>query len=146
MHLATMLLGVTAALVLAEGVPAARELQDPLPLSAPGLVSPEISKEVKPKYTRKAQEAGIQGIVEMEAVVLPDGKVGHVRVVKSLDSVHGLDEEAVKALKKWRFKPGTRSGKRVPVLVTVEMTFTLKKRGQATGAPASGKAPATLES
>ena len=133
MRQATMLLGLTAALVLAEGGPAASELQDPVRLGAPGLVSPEISKEVKPKYTRQAQEAGIQGLVEMEAVVLPDGKVGDVRVVKSVDGVHGLVEQAVKALKQWRFKPGTRSGKRVPVVVTVEMTFTLKKRGQPSG-------------
>ncbi len=60
--------------------------------------------------------------------MLPDGKVGAVRVIKSLDNTYGLDEEAVKALKKWRFRPGTRLGKPVPVLIVVEMTFSLRRK------------------
>ena len=92
------------------------------------ITSPKIRKEVKPKYTREAQAAGIEGTVWLEAVVLPDGKVGNVRVTRSLDSQYGLDEEAVKTVKKWRFKPGMKDGKPVPVLVEIEMTFSLKKK------------------
>jgi len=43
-----------------------------------------------------------------------------------LDTQHGLDDEAVKALKQWRFSPGTKDGKPVPVVVELEMTFTLR--------------------
>jgi protein TonB len=92
-----------------------------------GVSSPEVTRETKPKYTPKARAAGIQGAVEMEAVVLADGTVGAVRVVRSLDKQLGLDDEAVAAMKEWRFKPGKRDGVAVPVVVAVEMTFTLRK-------------------
>jgi TonB family protein len=59
-------------------------------------------------------------------VVLPDGTVGSVEVVRSLDATFGLDQEAIKAAKQWRFRPGTRLGEPVAVLVTIELTFTLR--------------------
>jgi protein TonB len=70
--------------------------------------------------------AKIQGVVLLEVVVMPDGSVGRVEVERSLDRVFGLDQEAVKAAKQWRFVPGTRMGQPVPVLVTIEMYFTLR--------------------
>jgi periplasmic protein TonB len=91
-----------------------------------GVVAPRVVKEVKPQYTNEAKAAGIQGLVGLDVVVLEDGSVGDVKVTKSLDTVHGLDEEAVKAIKQWVFDPGKKDGKAVPVRVSVEMTFTLK--------------------
>ena len=41
-------------------------------------------------------------------------------------NVLGLDQQAVKAAKQWRFRPGTKDGKAVAVSVTLEMRFTLK--------------------
>ena len=70
--------------------------------------------------------AKVQGTVLLECVVLPDGSVGRVDVVKSLDPTFGLDAEAVKAAKQWRLIPGTRFGEPVSVLVTIELTFTLR--------------------
>ena len=67
-----------------------------------------------------------EGVVWVDAVVLPDGSVGDVSVTKSLDSTFGLDQEAVKAARQWRFRPGTRFGEPVAVLVTIELTFTLR--------------------
>ena len=58
--------------------------------------------------------------------MLPDGSVGPARVVRSLDSAFGLDEEALKTVKLWRFVPGTLAGRAVPVLVEIELTFTLR--------------------
>jgi TonB family protein len=72
----------------------------------------------------KAQK--IQGSVWMAVVVLDSGDVGDVQVTKSLDDKYGLDQQAVKAAKQWKFKPGMRDGKPVAVEVTIEMTFTLK--------------------
>ena len=92
-----------------------------------GIMSPEVIKETKPRYTAAAMDAKIQGLVEMEAIVLTDGTVGEVRVVRSLDKEFGLDEAAVAAMKKWQFKPGKRDGVAVPVMVAVEMTFTVRK-------------------
>jgi bla regulator protein BlaR1 len=90
------------------------------------VTKPSLVKETKPKYTKEAMQAKIQGNVKLEAVVLKDGKVGDVKIVKSLDTVHGLDDEAVKAMKQWEFTPGTKDKKPVAVQIEVEMTFTLK--------------------
>ena len=91
-----------------------------------GVTSPIPIRDPKPNYTSEAMRARIQGLVTMEAVVLPDGSVGDVHVVKSLDRQFGLDQEAVSTVKKWRFRPGMRLGQPVPVLVVIEMSFTLR--------------------
>jgi TonB family protein len=89
-----------------------------------GVSAPVVVKEAKPQYTPEAKKAKIQGVVTLECVVQPDGTVGDVRVTKALNP--GLDQEAIKAVKQWRFKPGHKDGKAVPVRVTLEMTFTLR--------------------
>jgi TonB family protein len=91
-----------------------------------GITMPKLTREVKPQYTRAAMEARIQGNVEMSAVILDDGSVGEVKVTKSLDTEHGLDEAAVTAIKQWQFTPGQKDGQPVAVRVDVEMTFRLK--------------------
>ena len=91
-----------------------------------GVMMPTVISEVKPSYTADAMRQKIQGIVMVEAVVMPDGGVGQVQVVRSLDPTFGLDQEAVKAVRRWRFRPGTRFGQPVPVLVEIELTFTLR--------------------
>ena len=59
----------------------------------------------KPQYTADAMRAKVQGTVLLECVVMPDGSVGNVEIVRSLDSTFGLDQEAIKAAKQWRFRP-----------------------------------------
>ena len=88
--------------------------------------APVLTKEVHPEYTSEARKARIQGTVTMDVVVLEDGTVGEVKVTRSLDEEYGLDEQSVKAVKQWRFKPGAKDGKPVPVRVSIEVTFTLK--------------------
>jgi protein TonB len=91
-----------------------------------GVTLPRVLREVKPQYTSDAMRAKVQGTVLLQCVVKPDGSVGDVQVVRSLDSAFGLDLEAIKAARQWRFAPGTRLGEPVPVLVTIELTFTLR--------------------
>jgi len=91
-----------------------------------GVTSPRLIKEVKPNYTGDAMRAKIQGVVTMNAVVMPDGSVGNVQIIRSLDPTFGLDQEAIKTVKQWRFAPGMKLGQPVPVLVEIEMTFTLR--------------------
>jgi periplasmic protein TonB len=93
-----------------------------------GVTSPQLIREVKPNYTGDAMRAKLQGVVEMEAVVLPDGSVdpNRIKITRSLDSTFGLDQQAIIAVKQWRFRPGTYKGSPVPVLVNVELTFTLR--------------------
>jgi TonB family protein len=91
-----------------------------------GVTIPRLLREVKPAYTSDAMRAKIQGTVLLQCTVLPDGAVSDVQVLRSLDGVFGLDEEAKKAARQWRFSPGTRMGAPVPVQITIELTFTLR--------------------
>jgi protein TonB len=88
------------------------------------VTAPTVVKQVKPQYTADAKEAKVEGVVELDCVVEATGSVGDVTVTRSLDE--GLDREAIKAVKQWRFEPGTKDGKAVRVLITLEMTFTLR--------------------
>ena len=92
-----------------------------------GVTLPKVVKEVHPHYTPAAMKAKIQGSVWLGVVVLPSGDVGDIQVSRSLDKEYGLDDEAVKAAREWKFQPGTKDGKPVAVQVTLELTFTLKK-------------------
>jgi periplasmic protein TonB len=91
-----------------------------------GITLPSVVREVKPAYTADAMRAKVQGSVWLECIVMPDGSVGEVRVTRSLDPIFGLDQEAIKAAKMWRFRPGMRQGEPVPVIITIELTFTLR--------------------
>jgi protein TonB len=91
-----------------------------------GVSTPILLREVRPQYTSDAMRAKIQGTVLVECVVKTDGSVGDVQVIRSLDSTFGLDQEAIKAARQWRFRPGTLRGEPVPVTITIELTFTLR--------------------
>src|SRR3990172_3646381 len=91
-----------------------------------GVSMPRLVLPPKPQYTSDAMRAKVQGIVTLEFVILPDGSVGDVKVIRSLDRTFGLDQEAIKALKKCRFEPGRLRGEPVAVLATYEMEFTLR--------------------
>lgn len=91
-----------------------------------GIETPVLIREVKPLYTSDAMRAKIQGTAWLECIVLPDGTVGNVRILRSLDPTFGLDEEAMKAARQWRFRPGRRAGQPVAVLISIAMDFHLR--------------------
>jgi protein TonB len=91
-----------------------------------GITPPRVIDDMKPAYTPEAMQARIQGEVLVTAIVRPDGTVTDVRVTRSLDRVFGLDEQAVKAVRQWRFKPATRLGQPVAVYVTIGVGFTMR--------------------
>jgi TonB family protein len=93
----------------------------------PGVTLPKVISEVKPQYTAEAMQARIEGTLIMTAVVRTDGTPDDIEITKSLDTEYGLDNQGVAALSQWRFEPGLKDGKAVPVRVTVEMQFRLKK-------------------
>ena len=91
-----------------------------------GISHPKPLRTSQPKYTREAMKAKIEGLAEVEVVVGPDGTVDDVRVTQSLDSVLGLDDEAVIAARQWLFAPARdRSGRAVRILVTIVFEFRL---------------------
>ncbi len=91
-----------------------------------GVVSPVPIVSPKPAYTSDAMRAKIQGVVLLQCVVEADGSVNRCSVQRSLDRAFGLDQEAIRAAQRWRFKPGTRLGEPVAVQVGIEMSFTLR--------------------
>ena len=91
-----------------------------------GVTCPQPIREVRPAYTADAMRARVQGSVWVECIVMPDGSVGEVKLTRSLDPIFGLDQEAIRAAKMWKFRPGMRQGEPVPVIVTIELTFTLR--------------------
>ena len=89
-----------------------------------GITLPRVIKEVKPHYPKAALAAKKSAIVTVNGVVRPDGRPTRVRVEKPGDPA--FDDEAVKALRQWRFKTGLKDGTPVPVRIVDELTFTAK--------------------
>jgi protein TonB len=88
-----------------------------------GVTMPIAVHQEKPLYTIEAMRARIEGAVLVECVVQPSGTCARLRVVRSLDPRLGLDEQALRAAAGWRFSPGTRLGKPVAVVVTIQLGF-----------------------
>lgn len=89
------------------------------------VAAPRLLSQVKPTYTTQALSERIQGSVWLEIVVTREGRVGEVRVVRSIDP-GGLDEQAIAAVRQWRFEPGRLWGTPVDVAVTVAMDFSIR--------------------
>lgn len=91
-----------------------------------GVKAPVLVREVKPTYTDGAMSRKVQGTVELTAVIRPNGVPDTFVVIRPLDDE--LDQQAIAAVQKWEFKPGTLDGKPVAVSVNIELTFTLRDR------------------
>jgi TonB family protein len=79
-----------------------------------------------PRYTSEAAQARVQGSVFVECIVQRTGRCTDFRIVRSIEPPFGLDREAIAAAGAWRFKPGTFAGEQVPVLVTIEVAFSIR--------------------
>jgi protein TonB len=106
---------------------AGRWLSGTRPTSADGQVTDPIPiEQPKPRYTSLAMRAKIEGAVMVQCVIDTTGIPSDCRIVRSLDPLLGLDEEALKTTRQWRFNPGTLRGKPVAVQVLIEMKFTMR--------------------
>ncbi|MBY0494870.1 MAG: M56 family metallopeptidase [Cyanobacteria bacterium] len=120
-------IAITAAAVDRFPMFAALQAQSKPYRPGPGISLPTVVKEVKPSYTAAAMQAKIQGSVWLECVVNEQGDISETTVTKSLDTEYGLDQAAIDAARKWKFKPAQKDGKPVALIITLELTFTLKK-------------------
>ena len=91
-----------------------------------GVTSPIPITRAQPAYTADAMRARLQGVVVLNCVVQADGTCSDIRVVRSLDMVFGLDQQAIASAREWRFRPGLRCGEPVPVQVTLEIAFSIR--------------------
>ena len=100
----------------------------PRPAGAPiklgeNVTPPERVKHVPPVYPPIAQSARVSGEVGIEITVGADGKVKAARVIKSIPL---LDQAAIEAVQQWEFTPARPNGVAVPVIIIVNVDFTLK--------------------
>ncbi|MBC7927709.1 MAG: energy transducer TonB [Bryobacteraceae bacterium] len=88
-----------------------------------GVSSPVPIFKPEPEYSEEARKAKFQGSVLLAIVILADGTTTNIRVLRPLGL--GLDEKAIDAVQKWRFRPSLKDGKAVPVSANVEVNFRL---------------------
>lgn len=84
---------------------------------------PKLIHYVEPESSSSSQEAYVEGVVRLSAVVNTDGVPSDLKVTKGLNADE--DRLALEALKQWRFDPGTKNGQPVRVRINVEIAFHL---------------------
>jgi protein TonB len=85
----------------------------------PGVIRPEVIYTVNPEYPRIALRRRIEGEVQAEALVGPDGRVEEVRILEVSNAGVGFDTATEEAVVQWRYKPATKNG--VPVRMWVQI-------------------------
>jgi periplasmic protein TonB len=88
-----------------------------------GVSAPTLMFKVEPEYSEEARKAKYQGVVLLYVEVDPSGKATNIRVLHSLGL--GLDEKAMEAVRKWKFRPGLKDGRPVTVQAQIEVNFRL---------------------
>ena len=80
---------------------------------------------IRPKYPEIAQEAGIEGTVYVQAFIDKKGRVKEVSIVKGIPNT-GLNEAAMDAIRKTRFRPARQRERAVGVYISIPVHFKLK--------------------
>jgi protein TonB len=88
-----------------------------------GVSAPSVLRKVEPEYSEEARKAKYQGTVILYVIVDERGNARDVRVGRPLGL--GLDQKAIEAVEKWKFRPGMKDGKPVAVHATIEVNFRL---------------------
>jgi len=92
----------------------------------PDVVKPELVNRVNPSYPRLAQQKKVEGTVIISILVSENGDVSDARVLREAGGSSGLNEAALSAVRKWKFRPGVKEGKRVKVWMTYPIVFKLQ--------------------
>lgn len=88
-----------------------------------GVSQPVLVYKADPEYSEEARKAKFQGTVTLAVIVDSAGRVTSMRVMRALGL--GLDEKAMEAVQKWRFRPARKDGHAVSVQAIVEVNFRL---------------------
>jgi TonB family protein len=91
-----------------------------------GVTPPRAVYSPQPEYSEQARKAHFQGVCTLGIIVEKDGHPSHIRVLKGLGM--GLDENAIEAVKSWKFEPAMKDGNPVRVEIAVEVSFHLFQR------------------
>ncbi|MGC2698053.1 MAG: TonB family protein [Candidatus Angelobacter sp.] len=90
------------------------------------LSAPEAITKVDPAYPQDLMHDRIEGVVVLYAVIRSDGSVNEVRVLEGFDE--RLNENARRALQKWRFRPGTKDGIPIDIEAVVRVPFRVARK------------------
>jgi protein TonB len=93
------------------------------PAGKMGVTVPEVIFNPEPSFSDEARKAKAQGMVLLLVVVGKDGRTHDIRVGQSLGM--GLDEKAIEAVNRWRFRPATLNGQPVATQIAVQVDFHL---------------------
>jgi len=93
------------------------------PAGKQGVTVPQVIYNPEPSFSDEARKAKMQGVVVLLLVVGNDGRTYNIRVGQSLGM--GLDEKAIEAVSRWRFRPATLNGQPVATQIAVEVDFHL---------------------
>jgi TonB family protein len=85
---------------------------------------PLYRENIPPSYPEIARVHGYEGIVFVFAEILPDGRVGNMKIRKS-SGYAILDQSAIEAVKPWKFEPAKKSGNPFTVWVELPIKFIL---------------------
>ncbi len=88
-----------------------------------GVTTPRAIYSPDPAYSEEARKAKFQGTVGLSAVIGVDGRPRDLWISRSAGL--GLDENSLETVRTWRFEPGTKNGKPVPVRMYIEVNFHL---------------------
>ena len=103
----------------------------PPPPSGPKVVfipyddPPVAMSPIRPVYPEIAQEAGIEGVVVVQAFIDEKGRVKETLILKGVPNT-GLDEAAMEAIRKTRFRPAKQRERAVGVWISIPVNFKLK--------------------
>ena len=103
----------------------------PPPPSGPKVVfipyddPPVAMSPIRPRYPEIAQEAGIEGVVVVQAFIYEEGRVKETLILKGVPNT-GLDEAAMEAIRKTRFRPAKQRERAVGVWISIPVNFRLK--------------------
>ena len=103
----------------------------PPPPSGPKVVfipyddPPVAMSPIRPTYPEIAQEAGIEGVVVVQAFIDEKGRVKETLILKGVPNT-GLDEAAMEAIRKTRFRPAKQRERAVGVWISIPVNFRLK--------------------
>jgi TonB family protein len=100
----------------AELTPDLRPNAPPADLSAPAA-----THKVDPAYPMQLMRENVAGTVILYAVIHADGRVGNVRVIRSVDE--RIDQFASQAIAKWQFQPAIKNGVPIDVEATFQIPF-----------------------
>ena len=98
----------------------------PVSVHRSGVISPIVLVKTEPEYSEAARLAGLEGTVVLKAVVAEDRSAQQIRVIRPLGL--GLDDNALEAVRAWRFAPGRCQAPPALVEMDLAVDFFLQSR------------------